>query len=260
MSDPAPLSHPADEAPPDAGPAFYDGRTYDGRASIGHLMSQIVAALRREVEQGMAPHGLTAAQWLPLWKLKLGSAGTAQELARQLDVDAGAMTRLLDRLEAKGLVARERCASDRRVVRLALTPAGEDVTAHIPAVLAGVQNRYLRGFSAEEWALLMGLLRRMLANTPRAAMQADPAASAVDPGPGAPPPADAGDARGSADAGDARGSADAGDASGSAQARQARASAQAGRSPTSAGAGGSLPLPASAGASPVSPAAAGTSR
>jgi DNA-binding MarR family transcriptional regulator len=76
------------------------------------------------------------------------------------------MTRLIDRLAAKGLVERLRSDTDRRVVRLTLTPAGEAVAAHIPQVLAEVNNAYLRGFSRDEWQMLTQLLRRMLDSGP----------------------------------------------------------------------------------------------
>ena len=74
------------------------------------------------------------------------------------------MTRVLDRLEAKGLVLRERSTTDRRVVCLALTPEGDKVAARVPAVLAEVLNGHLSDFSHDEWQLLLGLLRRMLVN------------------------------------------------------------------------------------------------
>ena len=116
----------------------------------------------------MAEHGLTAAQWHPAVEAEVGKAATAQELACQLGVDAGAMTRLLDRLEAKGLVERVRSSSDRRVVELSLTDAGEAAIAHVPAVLAEVNNKHLRGFSATSGGMLKELLGRMLANSAEA--------------------------------------------------------------------------------------------
>jgi DNA-binding MarR family transcriptional regulator len=76
------------------------------------------------------------------------------------------MTRLIDRLAAKGLVERLRSATDRRVVVLTLTPAGQVVAAHIPQVLADVNNAYLQGFSRDEWQKLTLLLRRMLDRAP----------------------------------------------------------------------------------------------
>lgn len=158
---------PLADAPAPDRPAFYDGRDYVATDSVGHLLHQVMFAMRRDIELRMSDHGLTAAQWLPLWKLKLGVAGTAQELARQMNVDAGSMTRLLDRLEAKGLIERLRSSTDRRVVNLALTAAGEAVVQHVPQALADVNNSYLQGFSHAEWQQLKTLLRRMLANGPQ---------------------------------------------------------------------------------------------
>jgi DNA-binding MarR family transcriptional regulator len=145
---------------------FYDGRRHVVGESVGYLLNQVVLSMRRQVAQRMAVHELTAAQWHPLWKLKRDGPSTAQEMAREMDIDAGAMTRLIDRMVAKGLVERTRSSSDRRVVTLALSDDGDAVARRVPAVLAGVNNDYLRGFSNEEWETLKQLLRKMLANAP----------------------------------------------------------------------------------------------
>lgn len=143
---------------------LYDGDHYEFADSIGHQLVNLMTMMRREVELRMAEHGLTDAQWKPLWMLKIGRATTAFELAREMDVDAGAITRLLDRLEAKALVERVRSASDRRVVHLRLTPAGDAAAARVPHVLASVNNDFLRGFSEPEWKQLRKLIDRMAAN------------------------------------------------------------------------------------------------
>lgn len=143
---------------------LYDGRCYDLGESVGHQVVNLMMLMRREVETRMAEHGLTDAQWKPLWMLKTGRATTAIELAREIDVDAGAVTRMVDRLEAKGLVERVRSESDRRVVHLRLTAAGEAVVKKVPFVLASVNNDFLRGFSESEWKQLRRLLERMTAN------------------------------------------------------------------------------------------------
>jgi len=152
-------------------PCFYAGEHYVMADSIGHTLFQLMASIRREVESRMAEHGLTDAQWKPLLMLKLGRAGTAFELAREMCVDAGAITRMLDRLEAKGLVARVRSETDRRVVNVQLTAEGETVVEHVPHVLAAVNNDFLRGFTKQEWTLLKDMLQRMLLNGQ--AMQAE---------------------------------------------------------------------------------------
>lgn len=156
---------------------FYDGRRYVVADSVGYLLHQVVGSMRRQVAAGMAEHELTAAQWYPLWKLKRDGPGTAQELARDMDMDAGALTRLIDRLVAKGLVERTRSLTDRRVIMLSLTTDGLAVASHVPAVLAEVNNAYLQGFSDAEWQTLKQLLRKMLANGQQLA--AAPAATEV---------------------------------------------------------------------------------
>ncbi|MGH6625029.1 MAG: MarR family winged helix-turn-helix transcriptional regulator [Burkholderiaceae bacterium] len=143
---------------------FYQPGAYQAEESFGYLMRRTVTRLAQEVDRQMEPNGLTNAQWVPLLKLYLGHASTVAELARECELDAGAMTRLLDRVEAKGLCRRVRSSQDRRVVNLELTEEGRQAAQQIPVVLSRVQNAYLAGFSLEEWESLMGFLRRIHAN------------------------------------------------------------------------------------------------
>jgi DNA-binding MarR family transcriptional regulator len=143
---------------------FYSAAAYVPGDSVGYLMHQVVQAMRRRIDQRMAALGLTAAQWVPLWRIRLEGTVGARELARASGIDAGAMTRLVDRLVAKGLVERVRCSDDRRAVQLTLTAAGRAVAARVPAELAAVNNAFLRGFDEAEWRQLRDLLRRMLDN------------------------------------------------------------------------------------------------
>lgn len=144
--------------------AFYRAEGYKPEESIGYLMRQILAAVGLEVERQLAHTELTNAQWIPLFKLSMGKSSTAAELARECRLDAGAMTRMLDRLEAKGLLRRERSAADRRVVTISLTDDGTAAAREIPEVLSRVQNAYLAGFSEPEFETLKTLLRRVLNN------------------------------------------------------------------------------------------------
>ena len=143
---------------------FYDGRRYDVEASVGYQMFRVMGAMKRTLDQRMAALGLTDAQWRPLWMLRTGRASTAIELAREAGIDAGAVTRMVDRLAARGLVERVRSEEDRRVVHVRLTDEGERAVAAVPQVLASVNNDFLRGFSRDEFGVLKDLLRRMRAN------------------------------------------------------------------------------------------------
>jgi len=156
--------------------SIYDGRNYELGDSVAHQLFGVMLQMKREVDRRMVQHDLTDAQWEPLWMLKLGRASNAIELAREMDIDAGAVTRMLDRLEAKGLLERVRSEADRRVVHLRLTAAGEAVAKKVPYVLAAVNNDFLRGFSDADWKQLRRLLGRMSDNG--AALQSDSEAAA----------------------------------------------------------------------------------
>jgi len=146
---------------------FYKAPEYASQVSVGYLIRRIFNLMSHELDHAMEPHGLTNAQWLPLMKLSAGQAHTAAELSRCCELDASAITRLLDRLEDKALCQRVRSSEDRRVVNLALTPEGHQAAEVIPEVLCQVQNRLLSGFSEAEWAQLKSLLQRLVDNAQR---------------------------------------------------------------------------------------------
>jgi DNA-binding MarR family transcriptional regulator len=141
---------------------FYIASSYCAEESVGYLMKRIMMSIVSQADKRLDAHGLTSAQWGPLMRLKTVGGATVAELARWLNVDAGAMTRLLDRLEKKGLCKRVRSTEDRRVVRVELTPDGDAAIAEVPAVLAEVLNAHLAGFSKTEWVALRNYLQRML--------------------------------------------------------------------------------------------------
>jgi DNA-binding MarR family transcriptional regulator len=166
-----PLTRAESATEPKLDPAFYDPANYQPNESLGYLMRRILNVFAAAVDNELEPQGLTSAQWMPLLKLHMGTGSTVAELARGCQQDAGSMTRMLDRLEAKGLVRRVRSGEDRRVVNIELTDEGRAAAQEIPAVLCGVQNAHMRGFTTEEWQLLKSMLRRILDNA--LAMQAD---------------------------------------------------------------------------------------
>ncbi|HVZ42912.1 MAG TPA: MarR family transcriptional regulator [Ramlibacter sp.] len=155
MTNPKPRGRPV---------GFYKPASLQPNESVGYLMKRVIASIGSQADAELEPEGLTHAQWVPLFKLYTGDAATAAELAGACDLDAGAMTRTLDRLEAKALIRRVRSAEDRRVVNLELTPEGRSTAERVPAALCKVLNAHLRGFSAEEWQTLKSLLQRMLQN------------------------------------------------------------------------------------------------
>jgi DNA-binding MarR family transcriptional regulator len=149
---------------PPAPANFYRPASYTPDESVGYAMKQVMASIMSQVDKRLTEYDLTHAQWVPLFKLAHGECATVAELARALQSDPGAMTRALDRLEAKGLVARVRSSEDRRVVNLELTDAGRALSSVVPGVLAEVLNLHLAGFTEGEWRSLLSMLQRMRTN------------------------------------------------------------------------------------------------
>lgn len=136
----------------------------DAHRAVGRLIKQVFASLVRGVDQRMQPLELTAMQWEPLLIVSLGRADTVAALARESQVNCSAMTRMLDRLEEKQLIKRERSEEDRRVVHLKLTPKGMAAGGEILPLINTELAHHLRGFSGQEVATLVSLLGRMLEN------------------------------------------------------------------------------------------------
>ena len=132
--------------------------------SVGFLMGRARMSLLSSLDAQLERFGLTGIQFAVLKHLSEGTARTAADLCRVMFHDTGAMTRILDRLEHKGLVRRERCREDRRVVFLRVAPNGRALLPRLMAVGARVLEAHLAGFSQAEIDAFKGYLGRMIDN------------------------------------------------------------------------------------------------
>jgi len=148
----------------DSGPPLFTPESFDSEQSIGYLMRLALNSMKAQIDEAMEPHDLTAMQWQPLYIIAMGLATTSAELARRMQVDTGAVTRMVDRMEQKGLIERIRCLDDRRVVNLQVTASGKQSAAVVPVALCKVLNDHLQGFTPDEADVLKGFLLRILEN------------------------------------------------------------------------------------------------
>lgn len=132
--------------------------------SVGYLVGRTKTALSMAIEQEVAQMDVTHSQASCLVLLANGRCQTATDLGRELNTDIGSLTRMLSRMEKRGLIERARSESDRRVVHLELTEAGRDLANRMPAIFTRVLNRFFAGFSRDEVQTLRGLLQRVLEN------------------------------------------------------------------------------------------------
>ena len=157
---------------------IYDSASYQPGKSIGAMLSRVkaemLAALDRELaaDKRLAPLEMSAAQYIIMANLAGPEPKSASDLCKGISYDAGAMTRMLDRLEAKGLIRRMRSAQDRRLMHLELTDEGRAAYPRMREMSMAVANRFLRGFTRAEARQLESLLARMLDNAHEGAQRA----------------------------------------------------------------------------------------
>jgi len=143
---------------------FYNEENYTPEESVGYLMRVAWQTLLKNIDAEMQILDLTGMQWGPLLLLAKNCCDSVATCARASYTDSGAMTRMLDRLETKGLLRRVRSLEDRRVVNLELTQAGLEITQQIPAHLVKVLNRHLHDFNEAEFQQFKQMLRRFATN------------------------------------------------------------------------------------------------
>ncbi len=131
---------------------------------LGVLIGAVRAELVRSLEADLAAQGvgLRFTQFLSLKRLAAAGPMSATELARAVDLDGGAMTRLLDQLETKGYLRRHPHEQDRRALRIELTEAGEALWAHMDECNTRMLERAQRKLDAGERERLRDYLERVL--------------------------------------------------------------------------------------------------
>lgn len=128
------------------------------------LLAVILRAVKAHFEQGLHPYGVHAGQQFILQHLWRENDLTPGDLARRIGVEVPTIVRAVQRMEATGLVHRERDVHDARLVRVRLAPRGEELRTVLPAILQRLSDEVYAGLSADERQQLERLLTRMARN------------------------------------------------------------------------------------------------
>jgi len=135
--------------------------TLEEEATVALLRTADV--IHVDAERSLAPYGITHQQYNVLRILR-GSHPEplpTLEIAERMIERAPGITRLLDRLEAAGLVNRKRCGEDRRIVHISITRAGLTTLAESDEPVRAVGRKRVGRLSKAELAKLMELLDRL---------------------------------------------------------------------------------------------------
>lgn len=134
---------------------------------LGFMLNETRNANFSEIEKELAPLDITSAQFKIVIGIAHERASTLSDFARLFDYDPGAMKRLIDRVEEKGLIRRVPSVVDRRIINLELTEQGALLYPQIMAAVSKVNKKMLDGFSEVETAQFQYFLQRVISNSRR---------------------------------------------------------------------------------------------
>lgn len=145
------------------------GRTVTPQTSVSHLKSHIGFWLRfvsNHVSQAFARKlelsGATVAEWVVLREMYGESQSSPGAIADRIGMTRGGVTKLIDRLLAKGLVTRHESAGDRRYQEIALTAAGRRLIPSLAALADQNDEEFLNPLSKKERGTLLTTLQKLV--------------------------------------------------------------------------------------------------
>lgn len=125
------------------------------------LLSQLMA---RTLQEGLEPYGLTPFHWIVLCCLWKEDGLATSTIGERLQQVGGTLTGVLDRMEERGLIRRERDSCDRRIYRIWLTSEGKQLQEVLPPIAQEVYEQTMTGFSLSKREQLSQLIDRAIAN------------------------------------------------------------------------------------------------
>ncbi len=142
--------------------------TYDLDNAVGYWLHLGFNRLRARSAQHLEqqPHGIAVEQWAILVRLWQQDGRSQTELAEATFRDKTAVTRMIDALEGKGLVAREPHPGDRRRHRIVLTPAGRDAEHQLSPIVREWVQHCFRGIDPADLAATVRVCKQLLENLP----------------------------------------------------------------------------------------------
>ena len=137
----------------------------DGSADtlqLDRFLPYRAARLATALSRGLAAqyetrYRISVPEWRVLVHLTQESEISVRDIFTRVDMDRARVTRAVQRLEARGLVSKLVNESDRRLVRLALTPAGRDLAADLSSLAMAFESRIMALLPADAAATLLPL-------------------------------------------------------------------------------------------------------
>lgn len=132
--------------------------------SLGYRIKLLSQVLGRKFQERLEPFGLTAFHWVVLCCLWKEDGLATSSIGERLQQVGGTLTGVLDRMEERGLVRRERDTRDRRIWRIWLTEAGKQLETVLPPIAMEIREEAMAGMAVAERELFSSLIDRAIAN------------------------------------------------------------------------------------------------
>lgn len=133
--------------------------------STGYWLRKTYDAMSEHLQAQLDQHDVTVAQWPILYSIETDACDTPAKLADKLSLNRSVITRLIDRLEVKGLVKRQKSSLDKRSVELSLTLKGKRILPRLATLSLETNNLFLTGLSLEEIDLFDQTLKKIHSNS-----------------------------------------------------------------------------------------------
>jgi DNA-binding MarR family transcriptional regulator len=141
---------------------YYTLESLEACNSVGYLLKRCGIIMTQIAEQRFVSQPISFIQWVVLMRLAQDPYLSPTEISTHLGYDMGALTRIVDDLQEKKLVHRERSERDRRAVQIALTPEGRRLALSAKATVVDLANELVVPYTKAETDMLISLLNRLL--------------------------------------------------------------------------------------------------
>lgn len=132
--------------------------------NMGYRIKLLSQLLSRAFSERLEPFGLTPFHWLVLCCLWIEDGLPTSSIGDKLQQVGGTLTGVLDRMEERQLIRRERDPKDRRIWRIWLTDAGKELENVLPPIAAELREKILHGISEQDREKMSQLIDRAIAN------------------------------------------------------------------------------------------------
>jgi DNA-binding MarR family transcriptional regulator len=130
---------------------------------LGYWLRWVSRQLSGGFAHALQERGLSVAEGLALNQIDAASGLNCAELAVAMDMTRGAISKILDKLQDKGLLSRAISDGDNRIQILSLTRRGRRLVPELTRIAQGNDADFFGALSADERATLRNLLRKVAA-------------------------------------------------------------------------------------------------